>query len=134
MSNTQSQVESDTGTETMSDMLIIFRKAPVGTSWAREAMDLALVSAAFGQKVSLLFMGDGVFQLAQNQQPSAVEQKGTQAMMQALPMYDIEQIYVHQDSLDQRGMHSDQLHIDCQSLDSKALPGLLQQHKQVFNF
>lgn len=118
----------------MSDILIIFRKPPVGTSWAREALDLALVGAAFGQKVSLLFMGDGVFQLAQNQQPDAVGQKGTQAMMQALSMYDIDDIYVHDDSLDTRGMEADQLNIDCQPITSKALPGLLQQHKQVFNF
>lgn len=118
----------------MSDILIIFRKPPVGTSWAREGMDLAMVSAAFGQKVSLLFMGDGVFQLTQNQQPDVVEQKGTQAMMQALPMYDIDQVFVHEDSLELRGMDKDTLNIPCQSIGSKALPGLLQQHKQVFNF
>ncbi|MBB1488154.1 sulfurtransferase complex subunit TusC [Oceanospirillum sediminis] len=118
----------------MSDILIIFRKPPAGTSWAREAMDLALVGAAFGQQVSLLFMGDGVFQLTQNQQPDVIGQKGTQAMMQALPMYDIDQVFVHQDSMDTRGMSPDNLNISCQAIDSKALPGLLQQHKQVFNF
>lgn len=118
----------------MSDLLIIFRKAPIGSSWAREALDLALVGAAFGQKVSLLFMGDGVYQLLGNQQPEQVAQKGTQAMMKALPIYDIDQIFVAQVSLDERGLNSTQLGFDCKALQQTEIQALLQSHQQVFNF
>ena len=118
----------------MSDILIIFRKTPVGTSWAREALDLTLVAATFGQKVSLLFMGDGVYQLLKNQQPEQVEQKGTQAMMQALPLYDIERLYVAADSLEERGLQQRPLILDCEHLTQSALQVLLQAHRQVFSF
>ncbi|WP_028304067.1 sulfurtransferase complex subunit TusC [Oceanospirillum maris] len=120
--------------ENMSDLLIMFRKAPIGTSWAREALDLALVGAAFGQHVSLLFMGDGVYQLLTNQQPESVGQKGTQAMMKALPMYDIEQIFVSQQCLADRGLTQDQLGFSCDLLDQTQVQALLQSHQQVFNF
>ncbi|WP_086480173.1 sulfurtransferase complex subunit TusC [Oceanospirillum sanctuarii] len=118
----------------MSDLLIIFRKPPVGTSWAREALDLALVGAAFGQQASLVFMGDGVYQLLDNQQPDQVEQKGTQAMMKALPMYDIDQIFVSEESLSERGLTKDQLGFDCELIGQTELQALLKTHKQVFNF
>lgn len=118
----------------MSDLLIIFRKPPVGTSWAREAIDLALVGAAFGQQATLLFMGDGVYQLLDDQQPDQVEQKGSQAMMKALPMYDIDQVYVAKESLEERGLDKSQLGFDCEPLAQPELQALLRSHKQVFNF
>lgn len=115
-------------------ILVIFRKAPAGSAWAREALDLALVGAAFGQQVSLLFMGDGVFQLLDQQAPKLIGQKGTQAMMQALPMYEIDQVYVESYSLAERGLDPEQLSISCQVLDAASMPKLLQQHQHVFNF
>lgn len=115
-------------------ILVIFRKAPAGSAWAREALDLALVGAAFGQKVSLLFMGDGVFQLLEQQNPKLIGQKGTQAMMQALPMYEIDNLYVEGHSLAERGLDLEQLAVNCQVLNADEMPKLLQQHQQVFNF
>ncbi|OOV87754.1 sulfurtransferase complex subunit TusC [Oceanospirillum linum] len=118
----------------MSELLIIFRKPPIGTSWAREAIDLALVGAAFGQQATLLFMGDGVYQLLSNQQPDQVEQKGTQAMMKALPMYDIDQVFVCEKSLSERGLRANLLDFECQSISQASLQKLLNSHRQVFNF
>lgn len=118
----------------MSNLLIIFRKAPVGSSWAREALDLALVGAAFGQQASLLFMGDGVYQLLDHQQPEQVGQKGTQAMMKALPMYDIEQIFVAEHSLNERGLSQNDLGFACELIDQGTVQQLLQSHAQIFNF
>ncbi|WP_417594923.1 sulfurtransferase complex subunit TusC [Oceanospirillum sp.] len=118
----------------MSELLIIFRKAPIGTSWAREAIDLALVGAAFGQQATLLFMGDGVYQLLSNQQPDQVEQKGTQAMMKALPMYDIDQVFVCEKSLSERGLTTNLLGFECETISQPSLQKLLNSHRQIFNF
>ena len=43
--------------------LYINRRAPHGTIYAHEALEVVLIGAAFEQDVSLAFIDDGVFQL-----------------------------------------------------------------------
>ena len=41
-------------------LLVIIRCPPYGSSLARASLEVALAAAAFDQKVSLLFLGDGL--------------------------------------------------------------------------
>ena len=50
--------------------LYINRRAPHGTVYAHEALEVVLIGAAFEQDVSLAFIDDGVFQLKKNQDTS----------------------------------------------------------------
>jgi tRNA 2-thiouridine synthesizing protein C len=43
--------------------MYINRKAPYGTIYAWESLEVVLIGAAFEQDVSLAFLDDGVFQL-----------------------------------------------------------------------
>ena len=48
----------------MSDIkkfMFVNRKAPYGTIYALESLEVVLISAAFDQDVSLAFLDDGVF-------------------------------------------------------------------------
>ena len=47
--------------------LYVNRKAPHGTVYALESLEVVLIGAAFEQDVSLAFVDDGVYQLMQNQ-------------------------------------------------------------------
>jgi len=47
--------------------LYINRKAPYGTIYAWESLEVVLIGAAFEQDVSLAFLDDGVFQLTKGQ-------------------------------------------------------------------
>ena len=54
----------------MSDVkkfLYVNRKAPYGTIYALESLEVVLIGAAFDQDVSLAFLDDGVFQLTKGQ-------------------------------------------------------------------
>ncbi|MGA9032439.1 MAG: DsrE family protein, partial [Sulfuricaulis sp.] len=42
--------------------LYVNRKAPYGTIYALESLEVVLISAAFDQDVSLAFLDDGVYQ------------------------------------------------------------------------
>ena len=44
--------------------LYVNRRAPYGTIYALESLEVVLIGAAFEQDVSLAFLGDGVYQLA----------------------------------------------------------------------
>ena len=58
-------------------LLIISRQAPWSGPDAREALDIALAGGAFDLPVAMLFMDDGVFQLATAQNASQVDRKST---------------------------------------------------------
>lgn len=115
-------------------MLVVLRHAPHGSSWLREGLDVALVGAAFGQAVTLLFLGDGVEALMKNQQVGPLGQKGTHPTLDMLAMYDIDELLVDSESLRQRGLDLDDLQLPARPITADALPRLFSTHAPVFNF
>lgn len=96
----------------MSDIkkfMYVNRRAPYGTVYALESLEVVLIGAAFDQDVSLAFIGDGVYQLKAGQDSSSSEQKNFSPIYQALGDYDVTKLYVEQESLDERGLTIDDL-------------------------
>ncbi|MEE8364864.1 MAG: sulfurtransferase complex subunit TusC [Gammaproteobacteria bacterium] len=87
----------------------INRKAPYGTIYALESLEVVLIGAAFDQAVKLVFMDDGVYQLTKNQNPEGIGMKNFSRTYGALGDYDITEIYVDQESLEQRGLSIEDL-------------------------
>ena len=114
--------------------LVISRRPPYGSCHARDALDTALTSAVFEQPVTMLFMGDGVLQLIQAQQPAGIQQKNLAATLSALPLYDIEQLYVCASAMQQRGLKAEDCVLPVQLLDSNAIAELIRQHDVVLSF
>ena len=117
----------------MKQFLIITQSAPYGSSRAKEATDLALATALFDQQVAMLFMGDGVYQLLANQNPQAIEQKNLGAMQQALPLYDVEELYVCAESLQARGLSADDLSMSVTTLSGSEITTLFNAQDHIFN-
>ncbi len=116
------------------DLLVVLRHAPHGSSWLREGLDAALVAAAFGQKVSLLFHGDGVAALIKGQGSGALGQKGTSATLDMLAMYDIESIYVDDSARAALELTEEDLMLSCREADSATIAGLIAGHALVLTF
>ncbi len=85
------------------------RKAPYGSVYALESLEVVLIGAAFEQDVKLVFMDDGVFQLTKGQDPEGIGMKNFSKTYAALGDYDISQIYVDEISLNERGLTLDDL-------------------------
>ncbi|WP_331345796.1 sulfurtransferase complex subunit TusC [Cellvibrio sp. UBA7661] len=116
-------------------ILIISRHAPYGSSIAREAIDVALAGTVYDQNISYLFMDDGVFQLLKNQRSQKIDQKDISATLKALSIYGIENIYVHEESLKERGIITDELILDSlRLLNSKNVAALLTEQDQLMSF
>ena len=109
-------------------MLIISRQAPWSGPAAREALDIALAGGAYDLPLGLLFLDDGVFQLASNQQPLTLEQKDLGANLQALPLFGVDSLYAAQRSLNERGLGDAQLTLPVERLDDAALSLLLDRY------
>ena len=84
--------------------LYINRKAPHGTVYALEELEMVLVAAMFEQDVHLAFLDDGVFQIRKSQKPSELEMKDFSKTYRALEDYGVEKIFVEKESLEERGL------------------------------
>ena len=85
------------------------RKAPYGTVYALESLEVVLIGAAFEQHVQLVFIDDGVYQLTKGQATDGIGMKNFSPTYSALGDYDIKEIYVDEQSLKDRGLTMDDL-------------------------
>ena len=85
------------------------RKAPYGTIYALEALEVVLIGAAFDQDVSLAFIDDGVFQLTKDQNTDGIGIKNFSPAFRALGDYDVTKLYVEKESLEERGLSQEDL-------------------------
>ena len=89
--------------------LYINRKAPYGTIYAIESLEVVLISAAFEQDVALAFIDDGVYQLAEGQNTTGIGMKNFSKTYGALGDYEVRKLYVEAESLAERGLSADNL-------------------------
>ena len=95
--------------ETVKKFLYVNRKAPYGTIYAQESLEVVLIGAAFDQDVSLAFLDDGVFQLTKGQDTKEIGLKNFSATYRALGDYEVTKLYVEKESLEERGLTLDDL-------------------------
>jgi tRNA 2-thiouridine synthesizing protein C len=91
------------------NLLYVNRKAPYGTIYALESLEVVLIGAAFEQVVTLAFLDDGVYQLCKGQDTSNIGMKNFSPTYRALGDYDVNIIYVEKESLEARGLTIDDL-------------------------
>ena len=89
--------------------MYVNRKAPYGTVYALEALEVVLIAAAFEQDISLAFIDDGVYQITKEQNTDGIGMKNFSSIYKALGDYDINKIYVEKESLEDRGLAADDL-------------------------
>ncbi|MGB5708021.1 MAG: sulfurtransferase complex subunit TusC [Arenicellales bacterium] len=89
--------------------LYVNRRAPHGSNYAQEGLEVALVGAAFEQDVAMAYIDDGVFQLKTDQDTSEIGTKNFSPTYRALGDYDVKKIYVEKESLEKRGLTQDDL-------------------------
>jgi tRNA 2-thiouridine synthesizing protein C len=64
--------------------MYVNRRAPHGTIYAQESLEVVLVGAAFDQDVSIVFLDDGVYQIRKDQDTSAIGTKNFFKTLRAL--------------------------------------------------
>lgn len=113
---------------------VISTRTPYGGHSAREALDIALVSASYDIETSLLLMGDGVYQLLKSHDAGKIPHKNFTDMLRVLPLYGIETIHVDEASLDDRGVNLNDIQEEVTMLGRSDLPQFIQRHTRIFNF
>ena len=133
MSDVADAVEQETEGK-VKKFMFVNRKAPYGTVYALEGLEVVLIAAAFDQDVSMVFLDDGVYELVKGQNTKAIEVKNFSPAYRALEGYDIEKLYVERESLEARGLTETNLVVPVDVLDSVQLSALMAEQDVVISF
>ena len=130
------------------NFMFLNRRAPYGTIYAWESLEVVLIAAAFEQNVSLMFADDGVYELTKGQDTSGIGMKNFSPTYRTLGDYEVRHMYVDKASLEARGLTADDLievewedweteeSVDniVEVVDSEKVAQLLEESDVVFSF
>jgi tRNA 2-thiouridine synthesizing protein C len=95
--------------EVVKKFMYLNRKAPYGTIYAWESLEVVLIGAAFDQDVSVVFLDDGVYQLTRGQDTKGIGMKNFSPTYRTLGDYEVKKVYVDRASMEARGLTQDDL-------------------------
>jgi tRNA 2-thiouridine synthesizing protein C len=114
--------------------MFVNRKAPHGTVYALESLEVVLIAATFDQDVSLVFIDDGVYELVKGQDTKGIGTKNHSKTYRALDGYDVEKLYVERESMHARGLDEDDLLVDVEVLSSAQMAELMAAQDVILSF
>jgi len=118
----------------MKKFMFVNRRAPYGTIFALESLEVVLIAATFDQDVSLVFVDDGVYELVRGQDTQAIGIKNHSKTYRALEGYDVEKLYVERESMNARGLTEDDLIVPVEVLGSGEMAALMAEQDVVLSF
>ena len=114
--------------------LYVNRRAPYGSIYALESLEVVLIGAAFEQDVSLAFLGDGVYQLAKGQDTKGLELKNFSPTFRALEDYDVTKLYVEKEALAARGLAESDLVVPVQVVSTERMAEIMDEQDVILSF
>jgi len=114
--------------------MYVNRKAPHGTIYALESLEVVLIAAAFEQDVSLAFMDDGVYQLKKGFNTKGLGVKNFQPTYRALDDYDVNKLYVEQEALAARGLTEEDMCVPVEIMSRAEIGKLMETQDIVLSF
>ncbi|MEO8848969.1 MAG: sulfurtransferase complex subunit TusC [Casimicrobiaceae bacterium] len=114
--------------------LYVNRKAPYGTIYALESLEVVLIGAAFDQNVSVAFLGDGVYQLVKGEDTKGVEMKNFSPTYGALDDYDVNQLYVEQEAMQARGLVEADLVVPVEMVSAERMAEIMESQDVILSF
>ncbi|WP_439107321.1 DsrE family protein [Congregibacter sp.] len=113
--------------------LLLFQSAPYEGSLGRSALDVALSFAVFAQQPQLVFCGDAVLSLKAGQNAESIGRKSVRKVIESLPLYDVDTVFVDQRSLEATGFSEQDLPAFAIALTPGELRNLLNEASHVIS-
>ena len=126
-------MEEDTSGK-VKKFLYVNRKAPYGTIYALESLEVVLITAAFDQDVTLAFLDDGVYQLVKGQHTKGIDVKNFSPTYRALEGYDIEKLYVEKESMETRGLKESDFIVPVKVMSTQEIADLMLTQDVILSF
>lgn len=127
--------ESGTDTATrIKKFLFVNRKAPYGTIYALEALEVVMISAAFDQDVSLAFLDDGIFQIVKGQETTFIGMKNFSQTYRALEDFGVTKLYVERESMEARGISESDFIVPAEVISVREMAELMASQDIILSF
>lgn len=117
----------------MKKYLFILSRAAHSGVYLQETLDVILTTAAFDQSVSILLVDAGVFNLKKNQQTTDLNLKDTCSIFAALELYDVNTIYVEDESMKEFGIDEKDLAINTKNIKRTDIGLLMRQFDIIYS-
>ena len=127
------EMEEDTSGK-VKKFLYVNRKAPYGTIYALESLEVVMITAAFDQDVSLAFLDDGVYQVVKGQHTKGIDVKNFSPAYRALEGYDIEKLYVEKESMETRGLKESDFIVPVKVISAQEMADLMLTQDVILSF
>lgn len=111
--------------------LLELTQSPYQGAFARAALDAALAFAAFAQNPVIAFSGDGVLALVEGQKSTAIGRKSLRKVIDSLPLYDVDTVFVDDSALARWGVSSSALPDFARVLDDAQLGELRSRARHI---
>jgi tRNA 2-thiouridine synthesizing protein C len=90
-------------------VMITVRKAPHGSIYVQEAIEVMFIVASYGMELSVVFIDDGVLALKSGQDTRELGIKGFMASLGALTDFEVANVFADRRSLSDRNMSEDDI-------------------------
>jgi len=127
------EMEEDTSGK-VKKFLYVNRKAPYGTIYALESLEVVMITAAFDQDVSVAFLDDGVYQVVKGQHTKGIDVKNFSPTYRALEGYDIEKLYVEKESMETRGLKESDFIVPVKVIGAQEMADIMQSQDVIMSF
>lgn len=117
----------------MSELGIIIKTAPHGTSSGRESLDCALALSE-SHSISLFFLDAGIFQLLPAQLPELILMRDYIPTFKMLDLYDVKSIYISEMDVERFNIDSSKLVISTNVLSPSEIHSKMSNLSFVLNF
>jgi len=117
--------------EIVKKFMHVMRRAPHGSIYTYEGLEMILIMAAFEQDITVVFVDDGVYSLVKKQETDGIGIKGFANTYRALDGYDVEKLYVDKTSMEERGLTEDDFIVDVEVKTSEEIGKLMQEQDVI---
>ena len=115
-------------------IMFLLRKAPHGSIYAMEGLEAILIFCSYEQEITAVFMDDAVFSLKKGQDTAELGTKDFAPTYRVLDDYGVERVCVGRESLEERGLTTDDLIIDVDLLSEKEIVTLMKRQDAILPF
>ncbi|CAL4324056.1 sulfurtransferase complex subunit TusC [Buchnera aphidicola] len=119
----------------MKKIAIIFSHAPYGKHIGKDGLNFVLSASCYTNNLKIFFIGDGIFQIIDNQNSRLKFFKSYCASFKILSLYDVNEFYICYESLLQRGFEKDiSIILNAKIIDAIVLRKKINQCNHIINF
>lgn len=119
--------------EVIKKIMHVMRRAPHGTVYTYEGLEMILIMAAFEQDITVVFIDDGVYSLVKGQNTEDIGIKGFANTFRALDGYDVEKLYVDRVSMEERGLSEEDFVVDVEVMSSDQIGKIMKEQEVIIH-